>query len=90
MKHPTTLREHHKDLEDLITDLGDLRYDALAKFLRLLSAKIDSDAGKDEDKGRYQLAVSLRDAAGHVSAASDCIKIAWRICKPHMPDSADG
>ena len=89
MKHATNLREQHQSLAELVCDLGDLRYDALAEFLSGLGAKLDGDAAQDEASGRRQLAAVLRSSARHVAAASDEIKKAWGICKPHMLESSD-
>lgn len=63
--------------DQLATDLGNLRYDALGEFLQKLSDKIAKDAKADEGRERYQLAHQLAYSAKH-------IKNAWKICEPFM------
>jgi hypothetical protein len=63
--------------DKLTTDIGNLRYDTLGKFLELLSKKLEADAKADEDRERYQLAKQLTYSAKH-------IKNAWKICEPFM------
>ena len=78
MKHPKTI-EYAGGLERLARDIGDLRYDALEGFLKLLADKVYLDAGADMSGGRKQLAVELYEAGHHIHRA-------WEISKPHMPE----
>jgi hypothetical protein len=74
---------HETDLEGglpkLAEDIGNLRYDALAGFLRLLADKLRKDSEADHERGRCKLARSLADAA-------DAIDRAWRISEPYMKE----
>lgn len=63
--------------DKLATDLGNLRYDALASFLQKLSEKIGKDSMADEGRERHHLAKQLAYSAKH-------IKNAWKICEPFM------
>jgi hypothetical protein len=76
MKHETDLEG---GLPKLAEDIGNLRYDALAGFLRLLAEKLRKDSEADKGRGRPQLAKSLADAA-------DAIPIAWKISESHIRD----
>ncbi len=78
MKHPKEI-QYEGGMEQLATDLGNLRYDALAEFLRLLGDKIYLDSTKDLERDRRKLAIELYHAGAH-------IKEAWHISKPFMPD----
>lgn len=88
-----SLSEKHPDWEKVISTsptalaetLGNLKYDQLADFLNLLSAKIATDAEKDRLRGRTQLALSLYRAVSHIQQSASAIDKAWHICKPHMP-----
>lgn len=71
-------------LAELAAELGDLRYDALAEFLRLLAAKLEEDAAKDAARGRRRLVAALRDAAAEVGDGAAAVHAAWQICEPHM------
>lgn len=71
-------------LEKLATDLGNLRYDALEKFLDKLSDKLRADSGADYDRGRHLLAYSLLAASNTLQLAKENIRNAWEICEPHM------
>lgn len=84
--HHTTLQDCNKTFPELVVNLGNLRYDALAEFLRLLAAKLESDAAADESKGRLRLAAKLRSSAKKIGEASTDIQGAWHICEPHMPE----
>ena len=84
MIHRSTPEHYPGDLAALAEEVGNLKYDALAEFLRLLSAKIDGDAAKDQARGRIQLATALRSAAGRIGSAEVPIERAWKISKPFM------
>ena len=84
MRHPVRPKTYPGTLADLATDIGDLRYDALARFLELLSDKILGDAENDANRGRMKLAASLRSCAEQLEKACCDIESAWDICKPFM------
>ena len=88
MVHQANVKRYPGTLADLAEEVGDLRYDALAEFLRLLHAKLDRDASQDEGRGRFRLAGSLRAAARPLGEAATAIQRAWRICEPHMTGEA--
>ncbi len=71
-------------MAELAEDIGNLKYDALANFLSLLSKKIDSDGEKDFTRGRIKLAASLKDCSKKLKDSSISIERAWEICKPFM------
>jgi len=81
----------HKDyvdyegpLEQLVEEIGDLRYDTLEEFLEKLSVKLREDALADYNRGRVQLAYRLNTAHYFIAFAKEQIKEAWRISKPYM------
>ncbi len=78
MQHRTAV-EYPGGLQQLATDLGNLRYDSLAEFLRLLSDKIEQDEGADLGRNRPRL-------AGHLHRAAVEISRAWQVCKPFMTE----
>ena len=87
MTHGTDLernpKKHNDQIEypggfkQLATDLGNLSYDALGKFLDELAKKLEKDAVADKKRKRTQLAKELAASAEH-------IKKAWKICEPFM------
>lgn len=89
MKHTDTVSRYNGSMTQLAEEIGNLKYDALASFLSLLSKKIESDGEKDFSRGRIKLAASLKDCS-----LKDCslklkesslpIERAWEICKPYM------
>ncbi len=79
MQHLTAV-DFPGGLQQLATDLGNLRYDALAQFLRLLSEKIEHDGDADLGRNRPKL-------AGHLHRAADEVARAWRLCKPFMNET---
>jgi hypothetical protein len=84
MVHRKEVTRYPGTLAELVEEVGNLRYDALAKFLQLLQAKLERDAGQDQGRGRVRLAASLRAAAGPLGEAAAGVLRAWRICEPHM------
>lgn len=64
--------------------IGNLRYDALAKFLRALEGKLASDARLDVGRKRHRLADRLHSAGLDVGDAAEEIEAAWRISEPRM------
>ena len=86
MKHPDRIARYQGSLTDLATEVGDLRYDALATFLDALSAKLASDGGKDAARGRAKLAASLARTSSHLAEAARETETTWQICTPYMRD----
>lgn len=89
MKHPLTIKKYEGNMPELTEDLGNLRYDALADFLKLLSQKIQQDGEKDRARGRQQLAQSLFTCSQKINEAAHSIDIAWKISAPYMSDNKE-
>ncbi len=85
MIHNGTIESYPGDLETLATELGDLRYDALAIFLQALSDKLKKDGKKDADRNRRKLATHLQNTADLLNDSAEEIQAAWKICEPYMP-----
>ena len=90
MIHHQTVEGYSGTPEQLAEDIGNLRYDALAEFLRLLAEKIQRDGAKDKARGRPRLAAALQGAADQTAAAALSIGAAWRLSEPHMTESNSG
>jgi hypothetical protein len=86
--HRETVERYPGTLAELAEQLGDLRYDALAEFFRLLAVKLDRDAGRDDARGRVRLAAALRAARDRLADAATQVGEAWRISEPHMRDAS--
>jgi hypothetical protein len=84
MVHREAIERFPGTLADLATELGDLRYDALAAFLRALAAKLELDAVADAGRRRPKLSAALQGGAASVTAAAAEIERAWSISAPHM------
>lgn len=84
MIHREEIEKYPGTLTELANELGDLRYDALAVFLRALSEKLEQDADADSDRGRVKLSSALRESATLIKNAASDIERAWSICAPHM------
>jgi hypothetical protein len=70
--------------EELVTAIGDLRYDALAQFLALLASEISRQAVNDRSANRRILATRLQCVSDDLTAAQQGMQAAWKICKPFM------
>ena len=82
MKHKGTINHFEDNFQQLSKELGDLKYDALAEFLNMLSEKILTDGEKDHARNRKKLAENLFEASKKLKDASIAIDKAWTICKP--------
>src|SRR5689334_12156698 len=89
MVHREDIVKYPGTLADLAVDVGNLRYDALARFLRSLSNKLAEDGSADASRGRPLLAVQLHDAAAALAAGTASINRAWAIAAPHMGGVAE-
>lgn len=83
-KHQKTVLAYPGSLDNLAIDIGNLHYESLAEFLHLLSKKLHSDAKKDHERGRTNLADSLFESAVNTYKASSNINDAWKISKRFM------
>ena len=75
--HLETIDRYNGTMYELVENIGDLKYDALADFLQKLSEKLSRDSDGDVGRGRVKLAKELKEASEHISEA-------WRISKPFM------
>jgi hypothetical protein len=82
--HRDDIERYPGTLAELAGELGDLRYDALARFLAALAAKLAADAAADASRGRPRLSAALRAGAAAVSAAAAEVEQAWAVAAPHM------
>ena len=83
MKHKTRI-SGYKMMDELCEEIGNLRYDSLADFLKLLRDKLKNDSEKDLKRGRNKLAAELFYASCRIKEASESIGKAWGISSPHM------
>ena len=90
MKHDTTLARYPGSLDELAAELGDLRYDALAGFLRTLARKIQVDGTQDAARGRPRLAAALQRCAADLEGAASDMDEVWAICAPFMGAEPEG
>jgi hypothetical protein len=84
MEHSQNIERYPGTLAELATELGNLRYDALAVFLHAFSEKLAADGRADGNRGRRKLSAALHDGAAKISAAAEDVERAWAICAPHM------
>lgn len=85
-KHRSKIRKYDGSLLELATDIGDLRYDALADFLKHLSNKLREDGVADENRRRVKLSTTLYEASNFLGKAKIEIDESWKISKPFMND----
>lgn len=78
MIHKDNIDKYNGSMDDLIEDIGNLKYDALSDFLMKLSEKIEKDGNADFKRKRFKLAKELKQASVHINNA-------WIISKPFMP-----
>ena len=83
-KHKDRVVKYDGTLEELATDLGDLRYDTLSDLMALLSDKILADGVKDYVGGRPVLSGHLERTAMSLLTVKTHVDNAWDISKPFM------
>jgi hypothetical protein len=86
MKHKNYIEKYDGSLEVLAEDIGNLRYDALADLLKLLSNKINKDSQSDLSRNRVKLAACLKECSLELNEASIAIDKAWEICSPYCQE----
>jgi hypothetical protein len=84
MKHKHDVENYNGTKQQLAEEVGNLFYDSLAEFLKLLYEKIEKDSKADEARGRVKLAANLHECAIKLKGASGDISKAWKICEPYM------
>lgn len=90
LNHTHTVPHFLGSAQMLSQEIGDLYYDALADFLRLLAQKIEADSQADNARGRTKLAKELAICSQHIEQAAQHIDAAWNICKPFVEPSETG
>lgn len=84
MIHTSEVTNYNGTMEELVEEIGNLKYDALARFLELLAQKIEIDGKKDEGRNRVKLSGNLYKTAEKLKESKEYIETAWVICKPYM------
>ena len=84
MQHKEVVEKYDGSLEELANDIGNLRYDSLAEFLRHLSNKIHADSCNDFENCRFKLAQELKQCSYYIGLSKTYINEAWKISEPYM------
>lgn len=84
MLHKDEVENYSGTMQELAEEVGNLKYDALANFLDLLSQKIENDGMKDAERKRFQLAKQLQTCADSLREAKVVIDKAWKISAPYI------
>jgi hypothetical protein len=86
MKHQNKILKYSGSFVELAKDLGCMRYDVLADFIKSLGDDLACQAKADRERGRVKLASQLEVAAKKLYEAKDKMNLAWKICEPYMKD----
>lgn len=84
LKHPLKVENYSGTLQELAEDIGNLRYDATAEFLKHLANKFEKDSKADAERKRLKLSRYLYRTFYYLKSAAGDINSAWKICKPKM------
>lgn len=82
MTHKSEVENYSGSMEELVEEIGNLKYDSLANFLDLLADKIHRDGKKDKERNRVKLANNLFHSAERIRESKEFIDKAWVICEP--------
>jgi hypothetical protein len=91
MKHKDQLENYGGTLEDLATNVTDLRYDLLNEFLYHLKYGIEKDSEADNDRCRPQLADALYQTYLNLEKANYFMNKAYYMGESHdsLPERQD-
>ena len=84
-EHAVHIPGYSGNLSELATEVGRMRYDAVAHFLKALAAELDRQSADDTARGRRQLASRLQSVSSSVAASAADMRQIWLICKKHIP-----
>ena len=84
MIHTDTVEKYSGTMNELVEDIGNLRYDALSYFIELLAKKLKHDGDKDQSRGRVKLASHLYACSENLNLGKLSIDKAWEISEPFM------
>ena len=87
MEYPDHVEKYFGSLADLARDIGNMRYDSLADFLKHLGDDLIRQAEADRAGGRIKLASQLETTAKELYSAGEKMLSVWEICKPYMKRS---
>jgi hypothetical protein len=83
--HEISVKNYKGNLEELATEVGRMRYDALIVFLEALEGEINRQADGDFHRGRERLANELILAAEKIHRVADIFTYIWKeYCAKHM------
>ncbi len=83
MSHPDHAIGYEGSLKDLAQEVGNMRYDSLAEFMKYLSDNLSEQATKDQNN-KPQLAAKVEESASQLNVASLEMYQAWKVAEPHM------
>lgn len=84
--HTDNVPNYTGTLDDLATAIGNMRFDALAKFVGLLADELSRQAKSDWDRNRRRLSARLDCAVMDLHDVQYHVADAWKICEPFMKD----
>lgn len=84
MQHRENIEKYEGTLDELAYDIGNLKYDALARFLDLLATEFERQSKNDVEKGRKQLSATMAEAAKELRKSKKSVDRAWEISEPYM------
>ncbi len=88
-KHPTKVERFDGTVDELVSNIGKLRYDVTKEFLEKLADEYKNQATADFEKNRLQLASKLYAFSAHLYSARDTMEEIWKLCKPYMKNELD-
>jgi hypothetical protein len=83
-QHPDHVVGWSGSVEELAQAIGNMRYDAMAQLIHLLSQDILTQAKADAERNRVKLAVQLEDVWDNLVLTQASLQATWAICKPFM------
>lgn len=86
-KHPKTLKLNYSTVDDLISDIGNLKYDSAIEILKKMGDEYQRQANADLClRNRIKLATALYQTARKCYETADELLTVWNICEPYMSD----
>ena len=86
MNRLTKIEDYTGTTSELVKDIGNLRYDILSRFLKMLHHKLDKDGGDYIMNNEEDLCVDITLAGESIREAAESVSKAWKYSRSHIED----
>ena len=84
MNHLMQVKNYSGNLKELAEEIGNMRYDTLEEFYKILSDKFNSDSRHDAILGHQQVSSKLKKIVEYHQMIQEEFSSLWKICEKYM------